>query len=206
MFNKRKMYSLIIIIVLCFSAGILIDSAMAISVGGTIRNIKLQMANEEGTEMWIPHIGKKVVSIFYTDPDVKDVNEPLTEFLKSKYKSERAYYVGVGIANCKDTWIPNGIILSSAKSKAAKYKSTVLLDREHYCKKYWGLGDCNGKGVVIIVGHDKKVLFWKKVSTEGESSAIKSQVAAAIDKGIAAMKSDKPKESTESKSKSKKKK
>jgi predicted transcriptional regulator len=134
-------------------------SALALKVGSKISPVKVKDANDKPA--WTPDIGKKVLTIFYTDPDVKDMNERFREVLKAKNYDLKKYR-GYGVVNLKDTWKPNFIIRKVIRGKIEKFKSTILTDPDATFKKRWRLGDCNEKDVVIIVGKDKKVYYVKK--------------------------------------------
>ena len=128
-------------------------------VGQKLWSVKVRDANDK--PRWIPSIGKKVVTIFYTDPDVADQNDAFADKLKA-VKYPKKYYRGVGIANLKDTWKPNSIIRAVVRKKIAKYKSTILTDPSYLVRYSWGLGKCDGKSVIIVIGIDKKVKYLKK--------------------------------------------
>jgi predicted transcriptional regulator len=107
----------------------------------------------------------------YTDPDVKDVNDPLSDAIKAK-NFPGAKYAAVGIANCKVTWIPDAGIRAASKKKQQQFKdSTIMLDTNKALATAWQLGDCNGAGVVIIVGKDKKIKYINYVKSPAASKA-----------------------------------
>jgi len=132
--------------------------ALALKVGDTVSSVQVRDANNNSA--WIPDIGKKVISLFYTDPDVKDQNEKFREELKAQ-KLDLSKYRGMGVANLKDTWKPNFIIRKVIRGKMEKFKSLILTDTDHTLKNKWNLGDCNEKDVVIIIGKDRKVKYFK---------------------------------------------
>ena len=133
--------------------------ALALKVGSKVTPVKIKDANDRPA--WTPDIGKKVLTVFYTDPDVKDMNEPFREVLNNSNLDLKKYR-GYGVVNLKDTWKPNFIIRKVIRGKIEKFKSTILTDPDNAFKKSWRLGDCNEKDVVIIVGKDKKVYYVKK--------------------------------------------
>ena len=140
------------------------------TVGKTAANVHIKNPNDE--DATIPFLGEKLLVVFYTDPDNKDVNDPLSDALKSKHFAKEKY-LGVGIANCKDTWLPNSVIRYASRQKQAKYpNSVILVDDSYVVSKAWGLGDCDGLGYVIIIGKDSKIKFAKAVKTQAESKAI----------------------------------
>lgn len=134
------------------------DAAAKLKVGYRVQSLKVKDSNDKDT--MIPSIGKKVISFFYTDPDVKDQNEPFRDMLKAA-KLDKKYYRGMGVVNMKDTWKPNFAIRSVVRKKIKKFKSLILTDPDHIVRNKWGLGDCNEKDVVIIIGVDRKVKYLK---------------------------------------------
>lgn len=141
-------------------AGLLGSSAVwALNVGDTVTQVQVRDANNNPAP--IPDLGKKVFTIFYTDPDVKDANEPFRELLKAQNLDE-SIYRGMGIANLKDTWKPNFIIRKVIRDKIAKFKALILTDTDHTLKNQWKLGDCDQKDMLIIIGKDRKVYYINK--------------------------------------------
>jgi predicted transcriptional regulator len=134
-----------------FSSG----TALAAAVGETVEDVTLtDGANDKPTG--IPDLGSKVVTIFYTDADVADMNDPLADALKKK-DFDKSKYRGMGVANLSDSKAPNFIIRKVVKGKIDKYKSTILTDSGNKLAKAWKLGDCNNTSVVMVIGRDKKV-------------------------------------------------
>jgi predicted transcriptional regulator len=120
----------------------------------------------------VPWVGEKVLMLLYTDPDVKDVNDNLSNAVKAKnFPSDQ--YSGIGIANCKETWIPNAGIRMKSRQKEKQFPgSVILLDKDRILQKTLDLGDCNEAGVIIIIGKDKLIKYTKYVKTPEESKAI----------------------------------
>jgi len=148
-------------------------------VGQTLKNVEILNVNDK--KATIPFWGKKVLTIMYTDPDEKDVNDDLSDAISAKNYPISKYF-GVGVANCKDTWIPNGLIRIKAKEKQKQYKkSKILLDEKKILSKAWGLGDCDDLGVVIIIGKDKKIKYIKKIKTKKESKSVIAEVLKIIE-------------------------
>jgi predicted transcriptional regulator len=136
-------------------------------VGKTLSALMISDANNQPKA--IPFVGEKVLLIQYTDPDVKDINDKLSDAVKAKKFSDKLYQ-GIGIANCKDTWIPNAGIRMKARQKEKQFAgSVIMLDEDHIIPKALGLGDCNGMGVILIVGKDKVIKYMKKITSEEES-------------------------------------
>ncbi|MDP4208030.1 MAG: YtfJ family protein [Bacteroidota bacterium] len=173
---KRVLFSLL------FVSALFAGQAFG-QVGKSVSPLQLIDANDKPKA--IPSIGKKVIMIFYTDPDVKDVNDPLSEVVKAKgYPKDK--YQAIGVANCKDTWIPNSGIRMKARQKEKQFpESLILLDENHTLAQAWGLGDCNGAGVVVIIGKDSKVKFVRNIKNAAESKAAISSVLKILDEEIA---------------------
>jgi predicted transcriptional regulator len=152
------------------------------TIGKTLQNISIKDVNNKSCS--IPYWGEKILVIFYTDPDAKDVNEPLSTALKNrKYPLEK--YQGVGISNSKDSWIPNSIIYYVAKEKQKKYpNSIILIDDNHTISNAWTLNNTDNSGYVIIIGKDKRVKFIRMIKNQDESKLIIKEVLRIIDEEI----------------------
>lgn len=151
-------------------------------VGKSMSALKISDANNDPKE--IPFLGEKVLLLQYTDPDVKDINDKLSEAVKAK-KFDQNKYQGIGIANCKDTWIPNAGIRMKARQKEKQFAgSIVMLDEDHVLPKALGLGDCNSIGVLLIVGKDSVIRYMKRVKSEEESLAAVPEVVKILEEEI----------------------
>lgn len=140
----------------------------------------IQLADPNNKPKALPGLGEKVLTIFYTDPDVKDVNDQLSNALTAK-KFPQDKYSGIGIANCKDTWIPNAGIRMKSRQKEKQFPgSVILLDQDHIFPKALELDDCDEAGVVVVIGKDKLVKYIKYVKTPEESKAIINNVIQVI--------------------------
>jgi len=129
-----------------------------LAVGSTVSNVTLRNGHDKPTG--IPDLGKKVLTLFYVDPDVRAQNEKFGELLK-KAKLDASQHRKVGVVNMKDTWKPDFLIRKMIRSKMKTFKSTVLMDPAHLLKKAWKLGKSNGTVVVMVIGTDRKVKFLK---------------------------------------------
>ena len=144
----------------------------------------LQISDPNNQPKAIPFVGEKVLLIQYTDPDVKDVNDKLSEAVKAKKFDEKVYQ-GIGIANCKDTWIPNAGIRMKARQKEKQFPgSVIMLDENRVVPTALGLGDCNGMGVLMVVGKDKVIKYMKKITTEAESESATAEVVKLLEAEI----------------------
>ncbi|MCE1198061.1 MAG: YtfJ family protein [Marinilabiliales bacterium] len=150
--------------------------------GKNFQSVTLTDANNQPKA--IPFVGEKVLLIQYTDPDVKDVNDKLSDAVKAR-KFDSNLYQGIGIANCKDTWIPNAGIRMKARQKEKQFPgSVIMLDENHLLPTSLGMGDCDGKGVLIIVGKDKVIRFFRKIATEAESQSATQEVISILEAEI----------------------
>ncbi|MBP1666846.1 MAG: hypothetical protein H6Q23_1706 [Bacteroidetes bacterium] len=137
-----------------------------VRIGTLLKDIALEALNRE--TQYIPDFGKKPVIVFYTDPESKDFNDPVSQaIVDNGFGIELA---GLGIINCADTWFPDAIIRKGAQIKQKQFKGAVmLLDRDHYIPREWNLGDCNNASVILIVGRDRRLKYFNKVRSEEES-------------------------------------
>lgn len=179
MLKKHKFFSAMLIalaLVLTVSAGIRLYAAY---VGQVVSSIQLQDPN--WSPKAIPYIGERVVSIMYTDPDAKDVNDPLSDAINAK-KYPKSKYVAIGIANCKETFWADGLIASKTREKQAQFPEAIfLLDKNRTLANAWQLGNGNGTGIVILIGKDKKIKFISYVKNQGQSKAIINDFISTLD-------------------------
>ncbi len=147
--------------------------AQAAAVGEELKNSEVRDGNDKPATL--PDFGERVLLILYTDPDVADQNDAFADLVKSAGLPQ-SHFRSMGIANMKDAPMkPNWIIRSIVRGKIKKYNVTILTDPKHLLIDDWGLGDCNNKSVVLIVGKDKKLHFFEK----GALSPEKAQAAVA---------------------------
>lgn len=169
----KKLLALPLLLLLCFSL-----QAQQASVGKAVTNVKILSTADKLTT--IPALGEKVTLLFYTDPDVKDVNDPLSDAVRAK-KFAHDKFAGIGVANCKETWIPNSAILMKSRQKEKQFPgSVVLLDENQTIKTAWSLADCDSKGVVLVIGKDLRIKFISYVKSQADSKAIIAQVVKVI--------------------------
>jgi predicted transcriptional regulator len=139
-------------------AALSFSDALAASVGQQLDNPEIRDANDQPAK--IPDFGHKVLALFYTDPDVSDMNDPFADKLKAA-NLDKSVYRGVGIANLKDTWLPNSVIRSIVRRKIEKYDATILTDPNHLLPDAWQLGSCDGSSVVLILDKTGKLRYIK---------------------------------------------
>jgi hypothetical protein len=143
--------------------GLLGDAASAradIAVGTAVENPELRDAADKPAKL--PDFGDKVLLVLYTDPDVADQNDAFADAVKAE-NLDKSRFASLGIANMEDAPAkPNWIIRAIVRSKIKKYNVAILTDPKRLLIQQWQLGDCNDKSVVLVVGKDKKVKFFKK--------------------------------------------
>ena len=85
--NKRRFFLVILVAVMSLSLGLITEKGNAASVGQTLNSVKIKDSNNN--PKCIPDIGKKVITIFYVDPDQKDATDPIADALKAKKFDEK---------------------------------------------------------------------------------------------------------------------
>lgn len=134
--------------------------ALALAPGDLVKNVSIRDANDKPAT--IPFFGQRVITIFYTDADVSDQNDPFADYLKAADLPEDKHK-GIGIANLKDApWKPNSLIRAIIRSKIEKYDATILTDPDLTLAKSWNLGNCDELSVVIVIDKAGKVQYVKK--------------------------------------------
>ena len=128
----------------------------AASVGQEMSNPQIRDADDNPATL--PDFGTHVLAVTYADSSASDFGDPLNDAMKAK-KYSKDVYRGLGIANMKDSTAPNFLIRKIVRGKIEKYKSTILTDADLTLSKVWGLGDCKGKSVFVLIGKDKKIKY-----------------------------------------------
>jgi hypothetical protein len=147
---------------LVFSAIFLtgLSTAWAAGVGSRVSNVNIRDADDAPAT--VPNLGRKVLAIFYTDPDVSDQNDPFADLLKANNLPEDRYQ-GIGIANLAEAPLkPNSLIRMIIRKKIEKYNSTILTDPDRVLATEWGLGSGNELSIVIILDKTGTVRYLKK--------------------------------------------
>lgn len=148
-------------------------NAQAAAVGEEVKNPEVRDGSDKPAQL--PGYGERVLLILYTDPDVADQNDKFADLVKAA-GLPKSHFQSMGIANMKDAPLkPNWIIRSIVRGKIKKYGVTILTDPSHLLIDQWGLGDCDQRSVVLIVGKDKKLHFFEK----GALAPDKAQAAVA---------------------------
>jgi len=107
----------------------------------------------------------KIYTVFYVDPDERDLNNPLADALKAR-KFDRKKVNSVAIINLAATWIPNVILESLLKKKQKKFPDTIYVkDKKKVLVNKWELADDNSD---ILIFDQKGKLIYKKFGKVSE--------------------------------------
>ena len=118
-------------------------------------------------------IKEKVYLFFYIDPDVKDLNNEFTEFIKAK-KYDRSKYNSIVVINLDATWIPNFAIESGLEKKQKNFPHTIYVkDNKKVFVNKWNLKDDDYN--VLLFNKNGELLFKKSglISKEDTSNIVK---------------------------------
>jgi predicted transcriptional regulator len=168
---KRKLLIVVSSLLVIMGGVTLVNS---LSVGQVAPNLTLKNGDNTST---IPGYGTKVLTVIYATVKGSDFCDPISNALKAK-GFPKAKYEGVGIANMKDSsGVPDFVIEKSVKKKRAQFGAVVLTDADGLTSQTWGLGDCKGKSVLVVLGADKKVKFVKAYSGKAPQGDVDAVVA-----------------------------
>jgi len=161
---------------------LMLGSVMAIELGQVPSNIVIDGENGGNVngKAWNSSMLKgKIYTVFYVDPDERDLNNPLADTLKAR-KFDRKKVNSVAIVNLAATWLPNIILEAKLKEKQKKFPDTVYVkDKKKILVKEWNLADDNSD---ILIFNQKGKLIYKKFGEVSESEIKK--VIALIEKNL----------------------
>ncbi len=113
----------------------------------------------DGTAWSSSMLKGKVHTLFYVDPDKKDLNDPLADALKAR-NFDRSKVGSVAIVNLAATWLPNALIEAKLKEKQKKFPHTTYVkDKNKVLVKEWELADDNSD---IVIFDQKGRVIYKK--------------------------------------------
>ena len=139
-----------------------LGSCMAIEVGTIPEAVSIEGNNGgkiDGAAWHSSMLKGKIHTVFYVDPDKRDLNNPLADALKAK-NFDRAKVNSVAIINLAATWLPNVFIEAKLKEKQKKFPHTIYVkDKKKVLVKQWGLADDNSD---ILIFDQKGRLIYKK--------------------------------------------
>ncbi len=141
---------------------LLCGSLLAVELGKVPANVTLSGENGgkvDGSTWSSSMLKGKIYTVFYVDPDKKDLNNALADALKAK-KFDRKKVNSVAIVNLAATWMPNALIESKLKDKQKKFPHTIYVkDKKKVLVKKWKLADDNSD---ILIFNKKGKLIYKK--------------------------------------------
>lgn len=146
-----------------------VSSVLAIEVGQVPPLVSIAGANGGNVAGggWKSSMLKgKVYTLFYVDPDKKDLNNPLANALSAR-KFDRRKVGSVAIINLAATWLPNALIESKLKEKQKQFPQTIYVkDKKKVLVKKWHLADDNSD---IVVFDKKGKVMYKKFGKVSKS-------------------------------------
>ena len=143
--------------------------AQDVSLPHKVENLTITDMN--GNPATLPQFGKKNLIIFYVDPDCylrSGTNKRLSYELEANGRAAGYAIRGFGVINTQDSKLPKSVVRSLARKRAAKRNVTILDDSQQLLKKQWGLGDCNGKFVIMIVSKEGELVYCAKDDLDEE--------------------------------------
>ena len=123
--------------------------AAELKVGDEAPDFKLKDSTGKVYSLASADFEGKVISIFYVDPDEKDMNVHVEDALLKDPGLDRTRYKGLGITNMKATALPNFLIKGIVKSKQEKTGAIILLDYDYTILNLWGLQNDSSNLVIV---------------------------------------------------------
>lgn len=125
-------------------------SAAQLKVGDKSPDFSLKDSSGKTFGLQSPEFQGRVLSVFYVDPDEKDLNAHVEDaLLKDPGLERNVRYKGLGISNLKASKLPNFIIKSVIKNKQEKTGAIILMDYDYTILKLWGLQNDSSSVVVL---------------------------------------------------------
>jgi uncharacterized protein len=147
--------------------------AAELKVGEKAPNFSLKDTHNKIYTLDSDEFKGRVLSIFYVDPDKKDLNAHVeSALLKDQSLDRNTSYRGLGITNLKATRMPNFVLKSVIKDKQEKTGAIILLDYDYTILNLWGLK--NHSSDLIILDKDRicRYINKGKLSSEEVTKAI----------------------------------
>jgi len=161
---------------------ILAVSSMAIEVGAVPKAVTLDDENGgkvDGSAWNSSMLKGKIYTVFYVDPDKRDLNNPLADAIKAK-QFDRSKVNSVAIINLAATWLPNVFIESKLKEKQKKFPHTIYVkDKKKVLVKEWALADDNSN---ILIFDQKGRLIYKNFGKVSDDEI--KEIIALIEKNL----------------------
>jgi len=148
-------------------------AAAELKVGDKASDFKLKDSTGKEYSLTSPEFQGRVLSIFYVDPDEKDMNAHVEDaLLKDTGLERKTRYKGLGITNLKATALPNFIIKAIVKSKQEKTGAIILLDYDYTLLNLWGLQNDSSNLVVLDKEGICRYIFKGKLPPEEVTKVI----------------------------------
>lgn len=145
--DMKKILASVLIFVL---SGVSSGFAAELKVGDKAPDFSLKDSSGKVYSLTSAEFQGKVLSVFYVDPDEKDLNAHVENaLLKAPGLDRNTRYKGLGISNLKASKLPNFIIKSVIKNKQEKTGAVILLDYDYTVLHSWGLRN-NSSSVVVL--------------------------------------------------------
>ena len=141
---------------------LMMSSIMAVELGKVPKLVTI--SGENGAKIngkaWSSSMLKgKIYTLFYVDPDKKELNIDLANALKAKH-FDRKKVNSVAVINLAATWIPNAILETMLEKKQKQFPDTLYVkDKKKVLVKQWDLADDNND---ILIFDKKGKLIYKK--------------------------------------------
>ena len=135
-------------------------SAQAQSLPRKVKNVTIK--DLYGNPKTLPNYGKKNLLIFYVDPDAylaMNKNNKFAEELEANGRAAGPNIYGFGILNFPDTFLPKEMLRKLCRKRVEKNGATIIEDPDHTFKNAYGLGNCNGKFMIMIVSKTGELVY-----------------------------------------------
>ena len=147
-----------------------------------VENVTLK--DLSGADVTLPYFGEKNLFIFYIDPDTAlksfggHPNYKFSDEIEERKVSSGPNLFGFGILNLGDTGLPKKIVRNQARKRTSGNGGLVLEDPDNTLSRAWGLGDCNGKYLFIVVSKEGEIVHLQKEKvTEADKEALYETLA-----------------------------
>jgi predicted transcriptional regulator len=141
--------------------------AAELKIGDKAMGFKLQDSTGKEFSLDSPDFKGRVMSIFYVDPDEKDMNSHVEDvLLKDPGLDRKVNYKGLGITNMKASALPNFIIKGVIKSKQEKTGAVILLDYDYTILNLWGLKNDSSNLVILDKERICRYIYKEKLPPE----------------------------------------
>ena len=137
-------------------------SLVAVEVGEFVPMVSIEGKNGgklDGSAWYSCMLKGKVHTLFYVDPDERELNSALADALKEK-GFDKQKVASIAIINLAATWIPNAVLETLLKKKQKQFPNTLYVkDKAKVLVKKWHLADDNSD---ILIFDQKGTLIYKK--------------------------------------------